>query len=474
MNQTSTFAGTGHDWEIELNRESGSPLYAQLADAVEQAIESGSLKTGDRLSPHHELAAQLEVNIATVTKAISVLKQKGLVDSRPGRGTLIRDRRKEPEPPFQTAPAQVAGLLDLSVNRPATSLYRDYLTKLLPTLSRDERYATVEDYQNSEGPFWARTAGSLWITRYGPAVDAERVLITEGAQHALACALSAITEAGDVVLADAVTYQGISALCHTLNLELRGVAGDRGGMSPELLDVTCRETPAKVLFLVPGLHNPTTITLTEERRRELLKVAQRHDLLIVEDDVYAPLIEKRPVSFAALDPERTVYISGLSKCVAPGLRAGFVAPPQHLVPDLAAAIRIDCWSVSPLTCLIAARMIEDGSAQAVVEGQKKELRHRNAIAREVMRGLDLHSQSTSTHAWLVLPEPWRGTTFTSVALRHGVRVMAAVAFTVGRAITPHAVRLNLAAARSRADLRQALEILRDLAVRGHHHLHDII
>jgi DNA-binding transcriptional MocR family regulator len=466
----------GHcpQWDVKLSRGAGSPLYVQLADAVERAIETGALVSGDRLPPHHNLARDLDVNITTITKAFSVLKEKGLVDSRPGRGTIVRPQQNDAEVQFQTAASESGSVIDLSVNRPASSAYTTHLSKLLPALPQDERFPSLKDYQNPEGPVWARDAGVQWISEFGPPVERERVLVTDGAQHALACTLSAVTSVGDCVLADNVTYQGINALCRAQHLELRGVAGDAQGMSPEALEAACREHSPKVLFLVPNLHNPTTITLSEERRRQLLEVVQRHDLLIVEDDVYAPLLDSPPPAFAAMDPERTVYFTGLSKCVAPGLRAAFVVPPARLVPDVAAAIRIDCWSVAPLTCLVATRMIEDGTAREIVETHRSELKQRNEIARQILPGDELRTQPTSTHAWLELPESWRGVSFADVCQYHGVRVLASEAFTLGQAAAPHAVRINVAAARSQEDLGKALIIVQNLLLRGHLHLNNAI
>jgi DNA-binding transcriptional MocR family regulator len=206
----------------------------------------------------------------------------------------------------------------------------------------------------------------------------------------------------------------------------------------------------------------------------LIEVAQRYDVLILEDDVYAPLLESRPPAFAELDPERTIYVAGMSKCVAPGLRVAFVVPPARLVPDIATAIRIDCWSISPLTCLVATRMIEDGIGHAIVETHRVELRQRNQIARTIIPGDELRTEPTSSHAWLRLPSPWRGVSFTNASLRHGVKVLAAEAFTVGRTPAPHAVRVNLAAARSRAELKKGLCSLRDLLYRGHLHVNSTI
>lgn len=456
---------------IRLERDAGKPLYEQLADALAAGIEDGSLAPGDRLPPHRELARALEINITTVTRAVALLKGRGLVEGRAGRGTLVGPVHRQREAQFQSAPVADRDFLDLSVNRPATDLYLTALAEVMPRLPQDERYASVKDYQPSEGPAWARAAVERWLEHLGVEADAADVVLTEGAQHGLASVLRSICQPGDVVLADTVTYQGSNALCRTLGIELYGVAGNAGGMAPEHFEQACTSLKPRAVFLVPSLHNPTTVTLDQSRRRELTAIAAQHDVLIIEDDVYRPLLDDSPGSLHALQPERTFYLSGFSKCIAPGLRFGFVVAPKAFAADVATALRVDCWSVEPLSALIATHLIECGWADRIVEAQKEELRARHEILRECLGTHQLASHPTSTHAWLRLPEPWRGSDFALTCQRFGVGVLPGEAFTLRQEASPHAVRLNLSAARSRDELRRALGIIGELVSSGHRHVH---
>jgi DNA-binding transcriptional MocR family regulator len=221
------------------------------------------------------------------------------------------------------------------------------------------------------------------------------------------------------------------------------------------------------VFLIPTLHNPTTITLGEQRRRDLAAVARRHNVLIIEDDVYRPLAADQPPSFANLEPELTIHVGGLSKCVAPGIRLGFVIAPRAIAGQVAASLRINCWSISPLTALIATQILEDGTVERIVAAQQEELRHRQAMLSEVLGRFDIQSHPTSTHAWLRLPEPWRGAGFARTCLQRGVAVLPGDAFAVGREPVQHGVRINVGAARSREDLRAALNTMAELLAAGH-------
>lgn len=456
-----------------LQRDKTETLYAQLADALAEAIEGGKVKPGDRLPPHRDFASALGLNIATVTRAMAVLQQKGLVQSRPGRGTQVALTR-HPAAQFQSAPSNDPDTIDLSVNRPATDGFNRILAHLLPHLSADPRFVDMKDYHPSEGPGWAREAAARWLRHTGVPAEPEQMLIVEGAQHGIASTLRSLTNTGDVVLADSVTYQGINALCRSLGLVLIGVDADSRGMTPEALRQACVEYEPKLLFLVPSIQNPTAITLDAERRTALASVIRETNLLVIEDDVYRPLLDKSPPSFASLIPQQTVYISALSKCIAPGLRMGFVMAPRPLVQAISTMQRIDCWSTSPLTSLIATRLIEDGHAQQLVSEQREELRSRQQLLAKHLDGLEFQNSPTGTHAWLVLPEPWIGSRFALLCQERGVVLLAGGAFSLRTELSTQAVRINISAALSREHLIKALIIISELARQGHLYMHNRI
>ncbi|WP_298450548.1 PLP-dependent aminotransferase family protein [uncultured Marinobacter sp.] len=459
---------------INRSRNRAEPLYEQLADTFTDWITGGNLGAGERLPTHRELASQLSINITTVTKAMAILQEAGLVESRPGRGTRVKLPVGQPQAQFLSAPSDVPGLIDLSINRPATNAYSDFLPKLLPQLAADPRFLFIQDYQIPEGPLWARSAAQTWLGEQGIDTTSGQIIITEGAQHGIACTLRALTQPGDTILTDSVTYQGINALCHTLGLNIIGVNADTGGMCPKALEAACTEHQPEAIFLVPSIQNPTTVTLSEHRRRELAAIIKRFGLLLIEDDVYRPLLDTSPPPFAELLPDQTVYITAMSKCIAPGLRMGFVVPPLKWQADISATLRIDCWSTSPLSTLIASRLIEGGQASEMVALQREELRARQSILQELFVNLNVQSSATSPHAWLHLPDAWRASSFAKACYENGVSLLPGVAFTLRRESPPDAVRINLAAARNRDQLVVGLSAIARLAQQGHLHMYDAV
>jgi len=456
LSATETDLGSGNRSE---------PLYEQLANSLAEGIRSGQIAPGDRLPPHRELASRLNVNITTITRAMAKLQEEHLIETRPGRGTRVAAHRSK-ESQFQSAPRNEPGTIDLSVNRPATDAYNHVLAALLPELSKDPRFDSMKDYHPSEGPAWAREAAAFWLRQQGLGATASQVIMCDGAQHGLALALRAIAEPGDTVLADNVTYQGIAALCRTLDLNLVGVHTDDRGMDPQALRQACREHMPRVVFLVSSIQNPTAITLDEERRDELAAVIEEAGVLLIEDDVYRPLLDDSPAPLARRLPEQTLYLTSLSKCVAPGLRIGFMLAPPNLVSDMSTSLRVDCWSISPLSALVATRLIESGKARDLVVVQREELRARQAMLQQAMAGLDVRSGATAPHAWLTLPDVWRDANFSQHCLANGVAVLPGSAFSIDPAHAPNAVRINLSAAPTREQLARALEVIARLASSG--------
>lgn len=447
------------------------PVYRRIANAIASAIGDGRLSVGERLPPQREIAREAGVNLTTITRAFAELQRRGLVDARPGRGSVVAEPDGWPVR-FKSSPSTEQGLVDLSVNRPATTGYLDALARIAPKLPADPRYASLQDFHAPEGPLWAREVVGRWFAGLGGVANAHAAIITNGAQHGLACALGAIAHAGDAILCDAVAYQGIGALCRSLGLNPVPVEMDGEGMMPDEMREACRTFRPRAAFLVPTLHNPTTITLSPDRRRRIEAIARAEDVLIIEDDVYRALKPDAPESFASFAPDITIHISSLSKSVAPGLRLGVVFAPAPIAADIAAMLRIDCWSTSPLNALIAARLIEEGHMERIIAGQRAEFAARQSILREVLAGLDVASDDDSAHAWLRLPEPWRVSVFVRACAQHGVGVLSGEAFSVSRDTGPHAVRINVGAARSREQLAQALGTIGQV-LSGNHRLIDV-
>jgi DNA-binding transcriptional MocR family regulator len=448
--------------------EAGSdPKYQVIARAFAQAILNGQLPAGEKLPPHRSLASELHVTTGTISRAYAELERQGLANARVGDGTYVAQARSREMPPELPSIAprggapSAAALIDLGQNVPQPTGEAQALAATLRDIAGDERLAAeLLQYAPEAGLMRHRQAGAAWLARTGMPTNAARVLVTQGAQHALAMVLRAVARAGDTVLAEIVSYPGIIALARQLRLHLVGVEIDQEGVVPAALELACKSLHPRAIFCVPTIHNPTTATMSAERRDAVAAILAQYGVLLIEDIVPAMLLDAPPLPIAARLPEQSFLIAGLSKSVAPGLRVGYVQAPQAWCSKIAAVIRSDCWMTAPLMAEIAARWIEGGEMERLDSLQRAYVDAQQTIAREVLAGIAYRHAAASSHLWLPLPEPWRAAEFAAALRQEGVLVKTADSFVIGRNAAPHAVRICMTGARSVAALTRGLSIVR--------------
>ncbi|MFQ5994459.1 MAG: PLP-dependent aminotransferase family protein [Acidiferrobacterales bacterium] len=442
-------------WQPNITRYPG-PRYLAIAEAIQADVENGQLSSGARLPTHRDLAGHLGVTVGTVTRAYAEAMRRGLVHGEVGRGTFVR-AAGDSASQFGIHQDQ-PGLIDLSINRPVLGVQVEALSKALLALSREANLAQLMNYQGEAGLPAHRAAGATWIGQRGVDVSGDQVVVTNGAQHALYITLAALTKPGDVVLTESLTYPGIKTIANTLDLRLLGVDMDESGPIPEAFAVACRASSARMLVCIPTIQNPTTSVIPLDRREELAEIARQHNLAIIEDDIYSFLVPDAPPPIATLAPERTYYITSLSKSMAPGLRIGYVAAPSRAVTNIAAVMRTTVWNVAPLLAEIAATWIRDGTGSELADWQRDEAHVRQAIAARTLGLWPIQTHPDALHMWLHLPTPWRASDFAAEARAQGVAVVPTEIFAVGRDL-PQAVRICLSAVSSHVRLKDALEIL---------------
>ncbi len=390
--------------------------------------------------------------------------KSGLVVGEVGRGTFVRNARPQPSVfGLSPAPDPHGSIVDLSLNLPVTGGGEDSLRKAFIDVARSAEFPALLEYQSNEGAYSHRAAGADWIVRSGLEACAEDIVITNGAQHAMLVVFSAITRPGDTVLAESLTYQGFSSLAHMLHLRVEGIGLDDEGLRPDLFEQACREHSPRALYCVPTIQNPTATILPQQRRAEIAEIAREYDVALVEDDTYGCLARNAPPPISAMLPETSYYISSLSKSVAPGIRVGFVRVPPEALPGLRAGLAASTWMVPPLNAEVAARWIQDRTADRLATWRREEADTRRELGRAILgKCPDLKYRTAGLQFWIDLPEPWRTDAFVAEARRRGVAVMPAEAFAVGRSPTPHAIRVCVGGPRDHETLTRGLETLAEL------------
>ena len=438
------------------------PRYLAIADAIGEAISGGEIEAAAKLPTHRDLAYRLGVTVGTVSRAYAEAERRGLVTGEVGRGTFARgggEALAGPDATLTIPETSPPGMIDLGLNVPAWTVAAPYLGRTLAELARINDLSPLIRYEPDTGRPSHRAAAARWVGSIGLDVPPERIVVTCGAQHGMLIALMALAGPGDVLLTEELTFPGMTALASQLQLRLHGVSVDDEGIDPDAFAAACRATGGKVLYCIPTHQNPTTATMSEERRRAVIAVARRHGVTIIEDDIYGFFPESRPIPMAAMAPEQVFFVTSTAKCMAPGLRIGYGIPPAHLMDRAAANIRMTTWFAPSLGAEIATRWITDGTAGRLLAWQRKELAERHALARRILPEGLAASQPSSLHLWLTLPDPWRGEAFAAELRRRGVIATSAETFAAGRGHLPHAVRLCLCGVAERRQVERGLEIV---------------
>lgn len=456
-------------WKPDLSG-AGRAKYLSLVESLRAAIANGELADDERLPAQREMARLLGVNVATVTKAISEAGRLGLVVTRPGGGTRVVGAKS-------AASATVderRGIVDLSINIPPVELVKPILDDVISTLARLRHSEQLFGYAPLGGAGRDRAAGGRWISARGLGPGSERLIVTQGAHEGLFAALTAATQPGDTVLCESLNYAGIRRLGELCRVTLVGIATDGGGMQPKALADACAKHAPKAIVCTPVTLNPTTATQSLERRQAILAIARKNSITIVEDDIYGSIAGDDSPPLAALWPEGVIYVCGLSKCVAPGLRVGYLSAPERLMSRLRDALVLLSWTAPSLHGAVATEMINSGQADACARLHRQEALRRMALAKGILgKGL-VAGPAATYHAWLRLPSAWQERDAVASFQRHGILVSPAGHFIVGNRDAPAAVRISLGAAADAGILERALRTIADVLDRESMGLNSVV
>jgi DNA-binding transcriptional MocR family regulator len=414
--------------------------FRHLVDALAADIREGRLPPGTRLPTHRRLATKQRIALATATRVYAELAAIGLVSGETGRGTFVRETLPRGLGIDQLAVAD--GVADLNFNYPALPGQADLLRDALRRLAAAGDLESLLHYLPHGGRIHERAIIARHLGSRGLRRGAEDVAIVSGAQHGLAVTALALLQPGDVIAVDALTYPGFKVLAQAHRLDVAPIPSTEDGPDLDALKRLCMARSVRAIYTMPTLHNPLGWVMSERARRQLVSVARARDLLIIEDAAYAFLAETAPPPLAALAPERTVYVSGLSKSVATGLRVGFVSAPIPWMARIERAIRATTWNTAGILSAIACAWIDDGTVTRLEREKRTDATRRQHIANQLLAGLPLVRHPSSYFIWLPLATGVRADEVVAALARERVSVSSAQPFAVTASV-PHGIRLAL-------------------------------
>ena len=454
------------------------PKYRIIADAMIDDIQGGQLSPGTKLPTHRDLAYRIGVTVGTITRAYAELQRRGFAGGRVGSGTYVidpsRERRVFPTPletQNEIMPRSDTRIqhdlpqdnsIDLSMNRPTPGPEAEALAETLAELSTSRDLGILTQYNPAPGMAHQRVAMAQLMSTIGLDVEADDVIMTSGAQHAMAACALGLLKAGDVLLTENLTYPGMTSLAAHMSARVRPVAMDEYGILPDALEAAVRETGARVAYLMPVHHNPTTAIMDMDRLKAIAKVARNNDLILIEDDVYGFQPEHRNPPLTELAPDNAIYINGFAKSISPGLRVGMMKGPKPLFATLARSVQITGWMIPPLMGEIAARWITSGVAQRIIEWHRAEMIARNRMAADILADFDFAAKSESLHMWLQLPGEHHADDAIRELNQRGVIMAGPESFITTQPTVPRALRLCLGSPPTRDQLKKALLQVREV------------
>jgi DNA-binding transcriptional MocR family regulator len=420
----------------EWTRGSG-PLYNRLADALARLVDSGVLAPGTLLPPERRLAPMLHVSRTTVVAAYDRLKRSGRLVSRQGSGTRVAAGAggpvgasavvdRGPNDIFRQLLVDEGVTIDLSAaSPPASPVVVDALSALDPA---ELAAVTVSHGYHPAGLPALRQAVADRLTAAGVATTAAEVLVTTGAQQAIALVASLLVRPGDAVLVEQATYPGALDAFRSAGARLVAVPCDEHGLVPDAVaDLLDRVNP-RLLYTVATYQNPTGTVLDTDRRAYLAALASSRGVPIVDDTAIADLRLSGPTPpppLAAYDGQSVFTVGSLGKILWGGLRIGWVRAPEAAVGRLARLRAVADLGGPVISQAIGARLMPrlDEALRDRTEGLLKARDRLVADLAALVPEWSFRVPDGGAVLWVRLPAG-DARSFAQVALRAGVAVAA--------------------------------------------------
>lgn len=326
--------------------------YENLATLLAERIEQGLYRHGEKLPSVRNLSQEHGVSISTVQQAYQVLENLQLITPQPRSGYFVAPRKAKPPVPAISRPVQrpvevtqwdeVLTLLDarsdkemLNFGGGAPDISQPTLKPLWREMARlvQHNQCDILSYDALQGRRELREQISRLMVDGGTVVDPEDIVITNGCHGALSIALLSVCKPGDIVAVESPSYYGTMQLLRGFGIKVMEIPTDPDtGISIEALELALEQWPIKGVILVPSCSNPQGSIMPDARKKAILSLAQRHDIVIFEDDIYGELVTDypRPRTIKSLDIDgRVLLCSSFTKSVAPGLRVGWIVPGRY-------------------------------------------------------------------------------------------------------------------------------------------------
>mgnify|MGYP000913092056 CR=1 FL=1 len=331
-----------------INRNLDTPLYIQLYENIKLKIENEDLKEGEKLPSIRSLAKKLEVNNITIVNAYKLLEQEGYVYSVKGSGTYIRGTNYNMKIPYmedEDIELMIGGIMPISKNSinfasvsPTPEIFpmEEFKQSLIEVLDRDKGNAFLYPEINGYEPF--RESISLFLMEnYNMKVSKDEIQIISGGQQGIDIITKTLISPGDLIFVENPTYSGATQAFKSRGAKILGIPIEEDGINLEVFHNHIKKSSPKFFYMMTNYQSPTTYSYSYEKKQELIKLSEKYNFYIIEDDFMTDLnySNKKNLPLKSMDnSEHVIYIKSFSKIFMPGVRMGFMTVPNNLFKDI--------------------------------------------------------------------------------------------------------------------------------------------
>lgn len=347
---------------IKIDRNSEVSVYMQISNQLINAIQRGYLPFGTKLPGTRAMSKILEVYRNTAVSVYDELFAQGWVESFANKGTFVIGKNEEQPSeikmfekkhlenyPKQTGFSfKISNILDNPFEQSHCEfIFNDGIPDIrLTQIDQHSRiYSSILKRKahkigqyNQDGSEFFKQHLSKYLNRSrGLPISKSNLLITRSTEMSIYIVSEILLSKGDTVIVGALSYFSVNMIFQKAGVNIRSVPIDQEGINVEEVRNICRQQKIRMLYLTPHHHYPTTVTLSAQRRLELLQLAEEFGFIILEDDYdYDFHYDKSPIlPLASADTNgMVVYIGSFGKSLAPGFRTGFIVAPENLMAEM--------------------------------------------------------------------------------------------------------------------------------------------
>jgi len=367
-------------------------LVSRIADELKAQIQAGGLPAGARLPSVRQLARERNISPFSAAEIYNALVAAAVVEARAGSGYFVPRQVRTgtetvPRPEFPTDSVwerrREASTRPIEVDAgcgwlPGGWLHADGVRAAMRAVARQSTLR-LQGYGNSLGLSELRVHIAKLLELRGISAREDRIVLTQGASQALDLVVRECLKPGDAAVVEDPGYPPLFELLRYRGVRMLAVPRTDTGPDTDALARLLKRARVRCLFTNTTFHNPTGTTTSSASAHRILELADRYDLTIIEDDIFADLAPRAQLTLASLDElQRVIYLSSFSKTLSPALRAGYLVAPAAWAQKLARA--------KVMTSLGSSELLEQLVLQILTHG-----RYRRHLKR-------LHERLAVTHA----------------------------------------------------------------------------